>query len=227
MMYDEIAAAVASAEFSVRGAFHPDAGDDVPELTSGVPVRTLMLVGNVGPHVWRRFSRERDPERDSLDDWSRDCLSAIAEKIGGQPIFPFAKPPLPFQRWSQHAEDCRPSPIGIYIHPVYGLWHGYRGALAFGERIELPRPMPRPHPCLSCPDRRCLATCPVGAFSAGRYDLAKCARHLATRAGRDCMELGCRARHACHVGRPYVYEPAQAGFHMRAFLRQRRTDGLV
>ena len=30
------------------------------------------------------------------------------------------------------------SPLGILIHPDWGLWHSYRGALAFRERLDLP-----------------------------------------------------------------------------------------
>jgi hypothetical protein len=37
------------------------------------------------------------------------------------------------------------------------------------------------------------------------------------------MDLGCRARRACPVGRGYHYDPKQAAFHMRAFLDARRT----
>ena len=37
------------------------------------------------------------------------------------------------------AEAVAPSPLGILIHPDYGLWHAYRGALAFAERLALPR----------------------------------------------------------------------------------------
>ena len=32
-----------------------------------------------------------------------------------------------------------------------------------------------------------------------------------------CMDLGCRARDACPVGRDYRYAPGQANFHMQAF----------
>ncbi len=31
------------------------------------------------------------------------------------------------------AEGLKPSPLGLLMHPEYGLWHGYRGAILFGE----------------------------------------------------------------------------------------------
>jgi hypothetical protein len=227
MTFDRIVQAIAAAGFSPRGGFHPEPGDGVPDAAPGTPTRTLVLIGHVGPEMWRRFSQERDPDKDLLDDWSRERLTAIGDALGARVFFPFDKPPLPFLRWAQRAESCYPSPIGIYIHPEYGLWHGYRGALAFGQSIEAPAATPRPSPCPSCLEKPCLATCPVGAFSERGYDVGACARHIASEAGRDCMERGCRARRACPVGRNYVYEPAQAAFHMRAFLRRRRELGQV
>ena len=53
-------------------------------------------------------------------------------------------------RWAQRAEPLHPSPLGVLIHPVHGLWHAYRGALAFAEPIELPPRADLPSPCASC-----------------------------------------------------------------------------
>jgi len=36
------------------------------------------------------------------------------------------------------------------------------------------------------------------------------------------MEGGCLARRACPVGAEHAHQPAQAAFHMRAFLAARR-----
>jgi hypothetical protein len=225
MLFADIIAAIARAGFAFRGAFHPGDGDGVPDLAPGIPTTTLVLIGNAGPDMWRNFSRERDPDRDLLDEWSRDRIGALAKDIGARAFFPFTKPPLPFQRWAGRAEKCHPSPLGIFIHPDYGLWHAYRGALGFAARLILPEPTPRPSPCATCADKPCLSACPVGAFDGKGYDVPACARHIASPDGHDCMERGCRARRACPVGRAYAYEPAQAHFHMRAFLRARRASG--
>lgn len=202
------------------GAFHPAPNDAVP----GDP-GTLALVGNAGPAMWQAFAR--DPHGatagggDPLDRWIEAGLTAVAGRLGATALFPFGGPPfLPFQRWAQRAGPARPSPLGLLIHPDYGLWHAYRGALAFADRLPLPAVDTRPSPCESCADRPCLSTCPVGAFDASQgYDVPACAGHLATPAGADCNALGCRARRACPVGRDFVYAPAQAAFHMAAFRR--------
>lgn len=215
---------VHAAGLVLRGGFHPAPGDAVPMLPDGRAVGTLILVGNAGPGMWRAFSASSDAsvERNPLDAWTRRVVTTIAAAFDAAPLFPFDGPPhLPFQRWGQRAEAVHPSPIGLLIHPDYGLWHAYRGALAFVEVLPLPPRADAPHPCDSCNDRPCLTTCPVGAFTAAGYDVGACRRHVAGPAGMACRDGGCQARRACPVGQAFAYEPDPAAFHMRAFLGNR------
>lgn len=188
-----------------------------------VPAATIALLGWVGGEFWDAFamsSEASDGERNPLDRWSRRTVDAIADELGATALYPFAGPPwLPFQRWAMRAEPVSVSPLGVLIHPDWGLWHSYRGALAFRERLNLP-PMPvRASPCTSCAETPCLTACPVSAFSNHGYAVARCRSHIGTEAGAVCMSGGCLARTACPVGAGYRYVPAQAAFHMRAFLR--------
>ena len=114
------------------------------------------------------------------------------------------------------------SPLGLNIHPTYGLWHAYRAALLFPVAFDLPVPRSGAHPCDSCLAKPCLSACPVHAFSPAGYDVPACAGHLKTSRGEACMSRGCLARHACPVGQGLGYAPAQAEFHMRAFLVARQ-----
>jgi hypothetical protein len=202
----------------VRSGFYPVAGEGVP----GDPA-TLVLVGNAGPGMWRAFEAARAAGRygdsaNPLDDWVRDVLGEAAAESGATPLFPFGGPPyLPFQRWAQRAEAVYPSPLGVLIHPDYGLWHAYRGALAFAERFDLPPCDVRPSPCDNCADKPCLSACPVDAFRPDGYDVPVCVGHISNPEGADCMDVGCRARRACPVGRDFIYQPANAAFHMAAF----------
>lgn len=215
--YDDIADALAEHGLMPRGAFHAGVEDDAPDGAG-----TILLVGSAGPGMWRTFAAAMPEGANPLDTWSKSVLDDIAQRFGATALFPSDGPPyLPFQRWAIKAEPVSPSPLGILIHPDYGLWHGYRGALAFAEKLPLPPRDERPFPCDACADRPCLSTCPVAAFSEDGYDVPACASHLRTSAGEDCMALGCRARRACPVGQDYIYEPAQASFHMAAFLRAR------
>lgn len=226
MQMAEVEALIVEAGLTPRGAFHPVPADGVPAADDEAAVGTLVLAGNAGPAMWQRFCAERDHTRELLDDWSRETLERIAMQAGARALFPFARPYLPFQKWAQRAESVHVSPLGVLIHPRYGLWHGYRGALAFEERLDLPEQDAHQSPCLTCKDKPCLSTCPVQAFSGTGYDVAACAGHLSAIGDRkvrqeNCLTDGCLARHACPVGRAYAYEPAQAEFHMVAFLSER------
>lgn len=213
---DDLSEVLAEHGLIVRGAFHPGPRDTKPR------VGTLVLVGYAGPAMWEVFSAGPPGGGNPLDDWSRTVLEEVAESLEGAALFPFDGPPyLPFQRWALRAEPVHPSPLGMLIHPVYGLWHGYRGALAFNRILELPPRDPRASPCDNCADRPCLATCPVSAFNESGYDVASCADHLRSAEGADCMTSACAARRACPVGRDYAHSPEQAAFHMRAFLQAR------
>ena len=217
--------AVRNIGLTPRGAFHPGPKDGVPDLMDGRSAETVVLAGNAGPEMWQAFSAARDPSCELLDDWSKDTLVPLARTFNAKAVFPFQKPYLPFQRWAQKAEACHASPLGMFIHPDHGLWHGYRGALLLAEWLELPPADNRPSPCDTCSDTPCLKACPVTAFSESGYEVPACAQHLDSAAGADCMSLGCRARRACPEGEQARYVPAQANFHMEAFLKRRRADG--
>jgi len=212
--FDDIAAALAAHGLIPRGGFHPVAADGVP----GDP-QTLVLAGNAGPAMWRAFEQARRDEANPLDGWTRRVMTAIAADMGAVALFPFAGPPwLPFQRWAMRGDAVYPSPIGALIHPDYGLWHAYRGALAFEQRIDLPAADRRPSPCTGCKEKPCLKTCPVGAFSTADFCMPFCVGFLTTESGKDCINQGCRARRACPVGTPHHYDSPQATHHMTAFL---------
>ena len=217
-MLADVHAAIESRGLSYRGAFHP-AAEDLPDAPG---VGTLVLVGFTGNTNWRYFRgspEAQDGAPDPLDRWSFRVIGALADELGAAALFPFQGPPwLPFLKWARKAEPVHPSPLGMLIHPDWGLWHSWRGALAFRERFELPPPDRRPRPCDACVEKPCLRACPVNAFAASGYDVAACVAHIDSPAGTDCMEQGCRARRACPVGAEHRYSPDQAHFSMRAFL---------
>jgi hypothetical protein len=203
-----------------RGTVSLAEGERVGELAE---MRTIVLAGMVGRDGWEAFAASPeagDGLADPLDRWSRRLIESLAGELGAKALFPFGEPPfLPFQRWAQRAEPVHFSRIGLLIHPYYGLWHSYRGALGLSEELVVAEPAPGLSPCETCSGRWCLKTCPVGAFSGAGYDVAACAGHLRSPAGGDCMAFGCRARRACPVGAEHAYGPEQASFLMRAFLR--------
>ena len=217
-LLDEIEDALEPCGLSLRGGFAPSEADGAPK-----GVRALLMVGNAGPQMWQAFAPHADQGPHALDRWIERAVGAIAARVGAKPLYPFAGPPYwPFQRWAGRAEPVHASPLGMLIHPEYGLWHAYRAALAFDRPIELPPRADLLSPCDSCRDQPCLSACPVGAFSPAGYDVTACHTHVQAAVGADCLNASCRARRACPVGRAYGYEPAQARFHMTAFLSGRR-----
>lgn len=222
----ELAGEAEAAGLACRGGFHPGPEDGLPGFADGSAVATVVLLGFVGAQQWTRFATSAefaDGRSDALDRWSRRQIDALAARHAAMAFYPSEGPPWwPFQRWAMRAEPVFPSPIGVLIHPRFGLWHAYRGALALRTRLALPAREPVAHPCESCAAKPCLATCPVGAVRVNGYDHRGCATHVAAPAGRDCLEFGCLARRSCPVGREYRYAPAQARFHMAAFIGERR-----
>lgn len=216
-MEHPVLSAIRRASFTALGWFAPTLEDRVPDSAAFV-----ILIGNAGPDMFRRFARERDPLRDTMDGWTRDAVEVLARELDARAVYPFdTSPPYPFLTWARRGGAGHVSPLGLNIHPTYGLWHAYRAALLFPVVFDLPLQGCGPHPCESCEAKPCLTACPVQAFDGARYDVDGCARHVRTPLGVDCMSRGCLARHACPVGQGFAYAPAQAQFHMRAFLAAR------
>lgn len=197
----------------LRGGFYPEPGEAGLE-----EARTVVLLGNAGPAMWAAFEAHSNEMPDPLDRWTKRIADSVAAEVGARAVYPFGAGAPPFQRWALRAETLYISPLGILIHPVYGLWHAYRAALLFDEALPLPQSLDTPSPCDTCEERPCLSACPVGAFTPGRYDVAACAAHIATE-GANCLDLGCHARNACPVGRQWRYPEQQIRFHMTAFAR--------
>ncbi len=217
---ETIFTAIGRAGLVARGAFLLADHERVATLAE---VQTIVLVGVTGRSGWDAFAaseEKHDGLGHPLDRWSRRVIDGLAREFGAIALYPFGGPPyFPFQQWARRAEPVHFSPLGMLIHPLYGLWHSYRGALGFAEALGVPAWETARSPCETCRDRPCLRACPVGAFSIGFYDVAACASHLKSAAGADCMERGCRARRACPVGAEHVPRPEQASFAMRAFVR--------
>lgn len=211
---ERIVAAIEAAGFVYRGGFHPRSQDAVP----GRP-GTALLVGNAGPRMWDAFRAVDVSGSDPLDVWTRSAMEKVAKGLGCRVVFPFDGPPhLHFLRWALRSEPVQTSPLGAMIHPDYGLWHAYRGALLFEETLDIPLRAHRPCPCDTCADKPCMTSCPVRAFRTNVYDVAACVGLLDSPEGRSCMTEGCLARRACAVGREWTYGAEQMRFHMASFL---------
>ena len=207
----------------------------------------LALIGNVGSSYWEQFSQSaefNDGAAHPLDRWSRRVAELIAQRLSLRALYPFEGPPYyPFQQWAQRAEGLAQSPVGVMIHPQFGLWHSYRFALlgvgleietgeietapietaeiAATSTVESPLESPPASPCLDCAGKPCLHTCPVAAFDANGYAVERCSDYLQQTPQAECHQQGCLARYACPVAPELRYVAAQGRFHLRAFVQAR------
>ena len=221
--FDPLSAALSRHGLILRGGFNFAAGDDPPPGPSGDAAKAVLLVGQAGGAPWPQFEAwlaKQPPDMENpLDRWSRETVGAVADEFGARAVSPSDRPFLPFQQWAMRAEGLKPSPLGILMHPQYGLWHAYRGALLFDVELALPAALPAVHHCDSCVEKPCLKACPVSAFSSSGFAYADCLRHVRGSAGAACRDGGCLARNACPVSGAYRYSAGELAFHMRAFLR--------
>ncbi|MER9656196.1 4Fe-4S dicluster domain-containing protein [Mesorhizobium sp. M0152] len=220
-MIEEITAALGANGLILRGGIAFAASEEAPHGPSGAPARSVLLVGQAGAAPWPYFQRWREQQPQTianpLDSWSRQVIGAVAQTFGARAVSPSDKPYQPFQQWGMQAEGLKPSPLGILMHPQYGLWHAYRGALLFEDDLSLEAVEPAIHLCDSCVDKPCLKACPVDAYSAQGFAYRSCLAHVRGAGGEPCRSGGCLDRNACPYGADFRYPPEVQVFHMAAF----------
>jgi hypothetical protein len=216
-----IEAALAESRLILRGGFNFDAGETAPPGPSGSPAKSVLLVGQAGPAPWPHFLRWRESQpadlKNPLDTWSRMVIGAVAAEFGGRAVSPSDKPYLPFQQWAMRAEGVKPSPLGILMHPEFGLWHAYRGALLLETELAIPPREKKNHLCDVCTEKPCLKACPVDAYGEAGFAYERCLSHVRGPDGGACRSDGCLDRHACPYGAQYRYPADEQAFHMAAF----------
>ncbi len=225
-----LAAGLSSRGLEMRGWFAIEAGDIPPGVEAVKLGMAALLIGNHGRAMWDACSHDiefRDGLPDPMDRWTRRI---VGDALGDLPhpalaLFPFGAELWPFQRFARRAMGIEPSPLGLLIHPQYGLWHALRAAIVFPD-IELKGAPAHKviHACDECREKPCLSTCPVNAFTTAGFAVAGCRSWLdglpssqSDSRKPDCMAEGCAARNACPVGRQWRYDEAQLRFHMAAF----------
>ena len=220
---DEIATAFAANGLILRGGFNFGGDEAAPAGPSGVSAKSALLVGQAGAASWPHFLKWREQQAkdiaNPLDTWSREVIGEVAQEFGARAVSPSDRPYLPFQHWAMRAEGLKPSPLGILMHPTYGLWHAYRGALLFEHELALTEPHAAIHLCDTCVAKPCLKSCPVDAYSGQGFAYEACLAHVRGPRGEPCRSGGCLDRNACPYGTDYRYPLEVQAFHMAAFAR--------
>jgi len=224
----------------IRSVFHLAPDDPVQPVGIEKPAETLLLVGNAGSSLWPVFSQSEeyvDGLPDPLDRWSARIGLQLADEFGALALFPFGGSPYhPFLSWARRGESGCVSPLGLTLHPEYGLWHAYRFALAFSQSLDINEfievdewqaeerlKAEAADLCLLCVKQSgdktpCLTSCPVDAFTGSEYRVMDCVGFLDQQPRHECNQQGCRARRTCPVGAEYHYDEQHARFHMRQFV---------
>lgn len=213
---------LAPSGLSIRGGFNLTS-EDRAAFDGCLDVAAILLVGNAGGAFWPTFQHWRASQsadlHNPLDTWSRQVIDTIAVKLGARPVYPSDRPFAPFQQWAMRAEGLKPSPLGILMHPTFGPWHAYRGALLFARELKLPEAQTPIHLCDLCIDKPCKKACPVGAHAGDEFAYRDCLAHVRGADGGACRTDGCLDRNACPYGMEYRYPADMQAFIMNAFLR--------
>ncbi|MEJ1991042.1 MAG: ferredoxin [Maritimibacter sp.] len=179
---------------------------------------TILLLGPREPGFWAAFSTSpeyTDGLPDPMDRWSKRVIGTLAQRWGGEALFPSDGPPYPpFIAWALGSGQIWSSPVTLLVHAHQGLWTSFRGAVRVPGSYALPEVE---NPCESCAGQPCRSACPVNALTAEGYDVAACKAFLDQPEGQDCRDQGCAVRRACPVGQGYDRLAEQSRFHMRAF----------
>ena len=178
------------------------------------PSARLVLIGNGGSAFWQAFISSGTRGDHPVDAFSRKLAVRFAEEYLQTPALVLYPGPsqLPLQQLGALAGWHHPSPLGIGIHPEYGLWFAYRAVLLVHADLPSSRPVQDTSPCTDCQDRPCLQACPAQALAEpGKPDVDRCLSwRLQTES--SCAR-SCLARLACPVGIKHRYTDEQIQYH--------------
>ncbi len=180
---------------------------------------SVIVMGHGGGGFWAAYQHhigahpEHGERADPLDDFTEALMQTEvlprlrAIGIDGRVRFPFRtdEPRVSFVHLAEAAELGRRSLLGVLIHPEFGPWIAFRGAIMVDEVLTAPRPAAGFDPCASCEARPCVAMCPAAAVDGDGWNVRRCIDHRVQRTD-DCQSQ-CDARVACVYGRAHVYPP--------------------
>lgn len=131
---------------------------------------SLLVFGNGGSEFWKKATVP-------LDDYSKDLIikfgnESLNEDLTNNFLYPHDSLTIPLQQLGRRLNLCAQSPLGIDIHPEYGLWFAFRAVVFSKQHLEEKLLPTFQSPCESCKEKDCLKgesfrkkrlACPIGA----------------------------------------------------------------
>ncbi len=185
---------------------------------------SVVMIGNYGGRMWEilQADMEADPSkydghRDPVDDLSAEAIEAAVEELAGsglraRAVYPWRQEAcgwLPFQSWAPACGFGKMGLVGVVVHPEYGPWLSFRGAIILDAELEPDPPLEDFEPCAGC-EAPCIEECPAGAVSREGCNVQKC---LGARLFDSRCEMRCAAREACVYGGEYRFSREQITYH--------------
>ena len=203
---------------------------------------SVLLIANQGPSMWQKLNRRAAESgirtSDPVDDYVLDTVlehgRAVLPDQHLSVLYPRTRldsslPHVPLQKLGTVAGWHHASPMGIGIHPEFGLWFAYRalvcvdmvftpGVCVSGRWSALRESGSQvvdntsESVCDTCETRACQSACPAGAVTFGQLpDMARCSTFRLSE-NSPCASQ-CLARNACPVGGQSRYESEQTAHH--------------
>ncbi len=187
----------------------------------------LVVVGHVGATLWGLLQGKdllHTSPNTAFDDYSRLKVREFCSDVLGGANYRLLYPSdfsVPLQHWGSLLGWSHPSPLGLGIHPKYGLWFAYRAAFLVDAPLPVTPTVMTSSPCETCTNKPCVAACPPQALTAASIPNVQACSAFRLEDSSPCAST-CLARYACPVGRDYRYPRTQMKFHAQKSLEMLR-----
>lgn len=184
----------------------------------------LVLLGHGGQTMWQQLQASQPPATDPVDTYSiqlaQQFIDMYLDAAPSRLLYPTADPYLlPLTQLGELAGWSRPTPLGLGIHPDFGLWFAYRAAFLTSAALQPTAPISNPdaaYACQQCQAKPCIRQCPAQAVQRHQFHLAACVDYRL--APQSACADRCLARMACPEAPAHRYSLAQIQYHYQQSL---------
>ncbi|SRR5579885_1680582 len=188
--------------------------------------RSIVVIANGGGALWAALKTHAEGSpgwwnrEHPLDDFTRSVIETrivpSVREAGARCtiVFPFmnGSATLNFVELGKAAGIAGPSILGVIVHPRFGPWIAFRGALLIDQPIDAPGEARGFDPCPACAAKSCIKACPAGAIAHPLgWDIPRCLTYR-IESEPDCASR-CHARIACVLGPEHRYPDDELAHH--------------